>query len=265
MSCENTDDAGAWVLGALPEDEERRFRDHLAGCEICRREVAELQMVVDTLPLAAVQVAPPPRLKERLMAAVQAEADVLAAAGPEADVAATRPAEAGAEAAGAAPPAAREPRAREKRPREGSWFRRPLLALRPLPAAFGAVVLLALGIGLGALLSSGASERTVQAQVVGLSAPGARAALTIGGDDQATLNVQNFPSPPRGRVYQVWLKRPGKAAPEPTDALFDVRDGSATVDVPGGVDGVDQVLVTDEPNGGSPAPTRSPVVVAQSA
>jgi len=267
MSCEHTDDAGAWVLGALPEDEERRFSDHLAECEICRREVTELQMVVDTLPLAAVQVAPPPRLKERLMAAVQAEADVLAAAGPEADVAATRPAEA--DAAGAAPaaepPAAREPRAREKRPREGSWFRRPLLALRPLPAAFGAVVLLALGIGLGTLLSSGASERTVQAQVVDPSAPGARAALTIGGDDQATLSVQNFPSPPRGRVYQVWLKRPGKTPPEPTDALFDVRNGSATVDVPGGVDGVDQVLVTDEPNGGSPAPTRSPVVVAQSA
>jgi anti-sigma factor RsiW len=254
MSCEHTDDAGAWVLGALPEDEAERFREHLAGCEICKREVAELQMVADTLPLAAVQVAPPPQLKARLMAAVQAEA---AAAGIVAEAEPAPPAE--------APAPATAERRREKRPREGSWWRRPLLALRPLPAALGAVVLLALGIGLGTLLSSGSSERTVQAQVVAPSASGARASLTIGGDDQATLTVKDFPSPPRGRVYQVWLKRPGNAAPEPTDALFDVRDGSATVDVPGGVEGVDQVLVTDEPNGGSPAPTRSPVIVAQSA
>ena len=71
--------------------------------------------------------------------------------------------------------------------------------------------------------------------------------------------------PRRGRVYQVWIKRPGRTAPEPTDALFDVRGGRATVEVPGGVDGVEQVLVTDEPNGGSAAPTRDPVVIAQSA
>jgi anti-sigma factor RsiW len=86
MSCEHRDDAGAWVLGALPDDERERFAAHLPGCEICRQEVAELQMVADTLPLAAPQVAPPPELKERIMAAVRAEAAVLEAAGPEADV-----------------------------------------------------------------------------------------------------------------------------------------------------------------------------------
>jgi hypothetical protein len=101
----------------------------------------------------------------------------------------------------------------------------------------------------------------VQAQVVG--PPGARASLTVA-DDRATLNVKDFPAPPSGRVYQVWLKRPGRP-PDPTTALFRVRDGSATVDVPGSMKGVDQVLVTDEPNGGSRAPTRSPVIVAQPA
>jgi len=194
------------------------------------------------------------------MAAVQAEPDALADAAParpELEVAAAH------EPVGA-PPAAERPRPRKKRS-EDSWWRRPLRALGPLPVALGAAVLLALGIGIGTLVSSGSSDRTVQAQVVAPSAPSARASLTIGGDDQATLKVQNFPSPPRGRVYQVWLKRPGSAAPQPTDALFDVRNGTATVDVPGGVQGVDQVLVTDEPNGGSAAPTRSPVVVAQSA
>ena len=49
MSCEHRDDAGAWVLRALPEDESERFAAHRAGCDECRREVAELQMVADTL------------------------------------------------------------------------------------------------------------------------------------------------------------------------------------------------------------------------
>jgi anti-sigma-K factor RskA len=219
-------------------------------------------MVADTLPLAAPQVAPPPELKMRIMAAVEAEADLLEAAGPEAD----RPPE---RAAAAAPVEAGPSATPAQKPRERrGWFRRPLLpALRPIPAAFAAVVVLALGIGVGVLVSgadNGPSGRTVQAQVALPSAPGARAALVVSGD-QATLDVSNFPSPPSGRVYQVWLKKPGSAAPEPTNALFDVRNGTASVEVPGGVEGVDQVLVTDEPSGGSQAPTRNPVVIAQPA
>jgi hypothetical protein len=52
-------------------------------------------------------------------------------------------------------------------------------------------------------------------------------------------------------------------APKPTDALFNVTSaGRATVGIPGGVRGVRDVLVTSEPAGGSPAPTRNPVVIA---
>jgi anti-sigma factor RsiW len=252
MSCPHRDDAGAWVLGALSDDERERFAAHLPGCEICRREVAELQMVADTLPLAAPQVAPPPELKERIMAVVRSEAAVLEAAGPEADVAPS------------APVAERDPPQRERPPREKRerrWFRMPL-SLRPIPAAVAAAVLIALGVGGGVLLSSGGSSgRTVQARVV--AAPGARASLTVA-HQRATLKVKDFPPPPSGRVYQVWLKRPGRP-PDPTTALFRVRGGNATVDVPGSMAGVDQVLVTAEPDGGSRAPTRPPVIIAQPA
>jgi anti-sigma factor RsiW len=263
MSCEHRDDVGAWVLGALPDDAHERFAAHLVGCEACRREVAELQMVADTLPLAAPQVAPPPELKERIMAAVRAEAAVLEAAGPEADLppapAPTR------EAAPAEPAPAGPERPRPARPaRERRRFRLPALALRPLPAAVAAAVLIALGVGGGVLLSSGGpSGTTVQARVVAPQAPGARASLTVA-DDRATLKVRDFPSPPAGRVYQVWLKRPGRD-PDPTTALFRTSGGSATVDVPGSMRGVDQVLVTAEPDGGSRAPTRQPVIIAQPA
>jgi hypothetical protein len=248
MSCEHRDDAGAWVLGALPDDEHERFAAHLPGCEVCRREIAELQMVADTLPLAAPQVAPPPELKERIMATVRAEAAVLEAAGPEADTAPGAPVQA--------------PRAAE-RPKQKRRWRLPAIALRPIPAAVAAAVLIALGVGGGILLSGGPSGKTVQAQVVAPAAPGARASLTVA-DDRATLKVRDFPAPPSGRVYQVWLKRPGRP-PDPTTALFRVRGGNATVDVPGSMKGVDQVLVTAEPDGGSRAPTRDPIIVAQPA
>jgi anti-sigma-K factor RskA len=70
-----------------------------------------------------------------------------------------------------------------------------------------------------------------------------------------------MPATTPGRVYELWIKRSG--APAPTDALFTVsRAGTASVGVPGSVAGVRVLMVTSEPLGGSPAPTREPVVVA---
>jgi anti-sigma-K factor RskA len=258
MTCEHRDDAGAWVLGALSDEERERFGAHLGGCEACQREVAELQMVADTLPLAAPQMAPPPELKDRIMSAVRAEAAVVQAAGPAADVVP----EAGTAAERDAAPGEPAPAATPARPRRErrSWWRLPSLGLRPIPAAVAAAVLVALVVGGGVLLSGGDEGQTVPAQVVAPSAPSARASLTTD-DNRATLRVRDFPAPPRGRVYQVWLKRPGRP-PDPTTALFTTRGGEATVEVPGSVAGVDQVLVTAEPDGGSQEPTRDPVIIA---
>ena len=230
--CEFGLDAGAYVLGALTPDELDAFAAHLAGCDACRREVAQLRGVVDALPLAAAQVAPPPELKDRLMTVVRAESDLLHAAGSQ--------------------PAARaEPRRRRER---RAWWS------RPLPAIAAACALIALGAAGGVLLSRDTTTE-VPAQVRIGSAPAARATL-VRRDGSARLTVSNMPSPGAGRVYQVWLKRRGRP-PEPTDALFGVsRGGSATVDVPGGLRGVEQVLVTPEPDGGSTTPTHAAVIVA---
>ncbi len=218
--------AGAYVLGALPPDELESFRAHLAGCAECRRAVEDLAVAADALPIGVQQVAPPPALKGRIMAVVEAEAELLAAAGAGADRA---PA-----------PAPRE--------RRRAWWARPGFAL-------AAVVLLLAG-GVAGILAGGPETRTVVAQT---SAPGAEATLELTGSD-GTLVVRDMPPPPEGRIYQVWLKRPG-ADPEPTDALWTVNaKGDAEVAVPGSLDGVEAVLVTDEPMGGSEAPTRAPVI-----
>jgi anti-sigma-K factor RskA len=222
-----TDSLGAWLLGALPEDEAAGFERHLGECAACREDAAALQVAVDALPASAEPHAPPPALKARIMAEVEREAALLHAAGPESD----RPA----------------------RRSRFAW-------LTPRPAlAWGlAVLLLLVGAGAG-VLGSNALRGTdrISAQVSG----GGRATLEVVGG-HGRLVASRLPAPPSGRVYQVWLDK-GGPAPEPTNALFSTsRDGSASVDVPS-LDGVRRVMVTDEPSGGSRRPTGKVLLTAR--
>jgi hypothetical protein len=60
----------------------------------------------------------------------------------------------------------------------------------------------------------------------------------------------------------MWVQR-GSAPPTPTGTLFSVnRAGSAAVGVPGSLHGVSRVMVTQEPAGGTLAPTSAPLIVA---
>jgi len=230
------DSAAAYLLGALEEREAAAFEAHLADCPLCREEVDALAPAAHALPTSVDPMAPPPALKARIMAEVQREAELLAAAGPAAD----RPTPA---------------RARERR---RGWLGLPRLA----PLAIAALLLLGVGIGVGVSQLGGSSERTVQARVLDKArAPDLAAEVEIRSDG-ATLVAHGMPAPPSGRVYQIWLKRPGRA-PEPTSALFTPsRDGTATATVPGELSGVQQMLVTDEPRGGSRRPTTNPLVAA---
>ena len=233
------DAVGSYLLEALPEDERRGFEAHLAGCAVCRRDVDELGVAADALPMSVTPLAPSPALKQRIMDVVHSEAELLAAA--------DRP-----QAAGPAP------RTRRR------WRLPGTLMLRPGLAAACAAVLLVLGGVGGALLAGGEGVATSDAAVDQAQAPGGEVELQVG-DGESRLVARNFPPPPRGRVYQVWLKRPG-ADPEPTSVLWSVRsDGTAEVAVPGPLDDVEAVLVTDEPNGGSGQPSRQPVITAQPA
>ena len=231
--CRHRDDAGPWVLGALDDEDARAFAEHLESCPICRLEVAELQVVADVLPMAAPQLVPPPALKSRIMEVVESEAQLLRAAGPEAD----------------RPPVAAV-RDRERRGFFG-W-------LRPLPAAVLATALLALGVVAGVLLSGG--EDTTSHP--GFGPKGAQVALRVTGD-HGVLDLRGMPAAPTGRVYQVWLIH-GKDKPRPTHTLFTVpSDGRARVEILESLKDTDQVLVTTEPPGGSEQPTSPPLMGAK--
>jgi anti-sigma-K factor RskA len=231
-SCPHRDDAGPWVLDALAADDARAFAAHLETCDECRDEVAALQPVADVLPMAAPQAVPPPELKNRIMAVVESEAALLAAAGPEAD-------------------RARSPRS----PRRGLGR---LGRLRPVPAVVLATALLALGVVVGLLLSGGAGDVRTHP---GFGPEGAQVALRVDGD-HGRLDLRGMPEAPAGRVYQVWLVT-GQDKPRATHALFMVpADGRARVDIPDSLKGTDQVLVTAEPPGGSTQPTSAPLAGA---
>lgn len=235
--CDRADDVGAYLLGALDDAEAGSFREHLAGCALCAEDFEELRSAVDVLPATAPAMEAPPELKHRIMAVVEREAALLAAAGPGAD----RPAVA---------------RAPKRRWSLGG------LSVRPGVAVAASAVLLAVGVAGGALVVDGGgpsgSARTLAASIDTSQAPAATARLRVEGAT-ARLNVSGMPNPETGRVYQVWLQRDGKV--EPTDVLFTPsRHGRAAVEIPGSISGVQRVMVTSEPMGGSEQPTRQPVI-----
>jgi anti-sigma factor RsiW len=234
-----SDDVGAWVLGALAERDAQSFHSHLQSCDRCGAEVAQLQFVVDNLPLAAPLEAPPVALRQRIMATVEREAELLEAAGAPARTY-------------SAPATAQRP----------SRLRRWFGGVRPFPTAAVACSLVLAGLGAGAVLRGGEADtqqtRTVQAEA---EVPNATARLEIGRTG-TRLVVTHLPAPAKGRVYQVWLKRDGRS-PEPTHTLFNVRnDGRATPAIDESLAGANELLVTAEPDGGSIIPTRQPVLRA---
>lgn len=128
-------------------------------------------------------------------------------------------------------------------------------AWQPLAVWGGAVAVVVVAVILAFALSSGGSgTRTVQAST-------GSAELRIAGD-RADLIVHRLPPLPAGRIYEMWVQR-GGAAPTPTGTLFGVTSsGTAAVGVPGSLSGISAVLVTQEPAGGTLAPTSAPVIVA---
>jgi anti-sigma-K factor RskA len=222
--CPQHVDAAPYVLGALEEHELQGFRAHLAGCSRCRMEVAELQSVVDELAASVPRVPAPAGLHERVLATVRSQADVLNAAGHQAD----RP-------------------ARTVRRRHGFVF-------AGAGTALAAVVAVVLAIVLG---GSSTSEQVIPGQGAGVARE-AQVSLHRH-DGRAELLLSHMPQPGAGRIYEVWIVR--NKTPSPTDALFGISSsGDSAVDIPGDLKGVKQVLVTSEPLGGSSAPTREPVI-----
>jgi anti-sigma-K factor RskA len=238
---------GAYAADALSEDERRTFEQHLAACEPCAQEVAELQATAARLGAASHE--PPPDMK----AAVLARIDQVRQEPPRlsADQAAVTDLD-------------------DRRVRRSGWTRS--LAL---PAAAVAVIavlgLTALAAGLNARLGDAETHASQLSEV--LAAPDAQLVRTEGPDGshaqvvvsasrgEAVFVVAGMDPAPHEHTYELWLIDADGARPA---GLFDVDErGRATRMMAGDLDGTLAIGVTVEPLGGSPQPTTDPVMVVE--
>lgn len=218
------EDLAAYLLDALEPDEVRAFRLHLESCARCQRDDRWLRSATEMLPSSVRQFEPSPALRKRLMDRVQTEAAVDRAS------------------------------AKEGPRRRRHWA----LGLRPA-AALATVAIVAAGLA-GYLIGEdgGTTTKTIQAEATPQE-PMAVASVERTGDS-AVLKVDRLPVQRSGRVYQAWLQRGMQIEPS---SLFVVnKSGSGSAAVTGDLDGVEAIMVSDEPEGGSDQPTTTPVLIA---
>jgi anti-sigma-K factor RskA len=224
---------GAWVLGALDPDEAEVVRSHVEACPTCRELAARLRRVVGALPLAVEEVTPPPRLRERVLAAA----------------AATR--------SPTGSPVARRPIAKAPAPRRSVLRRMPVYALAAV-----AVLALLVGVVIGQVAHT---PQTATTQVARFSLSGhqdmsgARASvIDLKSDGVALVDFRGLPQPGAGRVYEVWLI-PSGGNPVPVAVFVPDSNGARTVVVDRSLTGYTVMAVTNEPGpDGSQAPTQQP-------
>ena len=238
--------AAAYALGALEPDEARAFERLLESSPELAREVDELREVGGLLVSGVPAVHPDPAFRSRVLDRV-----------------------------------AREREAVSPRSAGAVWL--PRLAWAAAAAGIVGAVLLAqqrreMGARLAtlerqrdSLTGELASQRETLDAILGATT---QFRLTSPGDPQPGLQVfWNRPSnvwvlhavalqpAPPGRVYQLWFLRGGEAIPAST---FNSRaDGELVVTVPGPADrvGLTGAAITEEPIGGSPQPTSTPILV----
>ncbi|MGH7904149.1 MAG: anti-sigma factor [Candidatus Dormibacteraceae bacterium] len=240
----------AYVLAAAEPEEADEVRRHLASCASCRRLAARLQSAATVLPLSAGEVAPPPRLKQRILAAA-AESRTRPAA-----TTATAPAPAPAPALGPGDVGAGQRRV----------IRLPLPRFGALQAAVAMLVVAVLGLAgwngyLTLHLGPGGHPAAVAhfalAGSQGLT--GAQATvIDFRPDKVALVQFQSLPQPAPGKVYQLWLIPPG-GAPVSAGVFLPETNGSGVVVVSRDLAGYRTMAVTVESGpAGAAQPTQPP-------
>jgi anti-sigma-K factor RskA len=225
-----SEDLSAYLLGALEPAETEALERHVVGCDRCRTELRWLAPALDALPETVERVEPSPQLRARLLAEVREDAR---RSGPD-----TAP----------------DP----ERPGLLAWLRG-LAGPHWRPLAGGAAVLLIAAAVVGYAVGNGGSGgggNITKVQANG--AAGVVAAVSMEGTAHGRIKLSNVAPLPHDRVLEAWLERDGQV--EAVPALF-VPDGEGeAATVLGDMGGVTTVMVTEEPPGGSKAPTSEPIV-----
>jgi hypothetical protein len=231
------EEVAAYAIDGLDADQVADLEKHLADCKRCQEELRWLSPAVQALPEAVERQAPPPELKQRLMAEVRADA--------AAD--------------------ARHARGEERRERAqsrvgvGEWLRGLNLGgltWKPLAGLALAILVIAGGVGYAVGNGGGSGGPHTTERPAGENGIAAKV-VTEG--NRGELHLANVKPLPKGRVLEAWVERDGIV--EAVPALFAPdQAGQASTTIENMKD-VSTVMVTREPGGGSKKPTTKPIVV----
>ena len=251
-----------YVVDALSDEQVLDFEDHLAGCDECRREVAEMRSITALLS-GSVDADPPAALRasvlSRLADITQEPQD------PELRDEQSQPSTTTTPLSPSASPPGLVTTPDNVIPL------RPRLGQRLAYLVAAAAVLLALGFGGWALQSRNdahqASDQTAQlvsllgasdVRTVSSDASGGGSGTVVLSDaqQQAVFVSSGMPALPDDKTYELWTIT-AKPAPAGT---FTVSGDGKVVDLPAAALSAAQIAVTVEPAGGSDQPTSTPIL-----
>jgi anti-sigma-K factor RskA len=222
----------AYALHALDPEEARTYEEHLAHCERCRAELAELSEGVTALAYAADGPEPPAGLRDRILA------------------------QAGAERRNVVP----------LRPR---WA---VPAAATAAAAVAAAVVLAIwATSLSNRLDRERGDRRAQERVAAilgdpaadrLQIEGGRGSLVVTPTGEGALVLARLDHAAPGKTYEAWVAQGGNPKRAGTfEGGNDVTAVALDRPVPDGA----TVMVTEERDGGVDMPTQTPFVSVKNA
>ncbi len=222
----------AYALHALDPEEARAYEEHLARCERCREELADLSEGATALAYAADGPEPPGGLRDRILTQVRAE---------RSNVVPLRP----------------------------RWA---IPAAVTAVAAVAAAVALAIwATSLSDRLDRERGERRAQertAAILGdpaahrLQIEGGRGSLVVTPTGEGALVLTRLQHAAPGKTYEAWVAQGG--SPKPAGTFEGGRDVTAVAldrPVPDGA----TVMVTEEKDGGVDMPTQTPFVIVRNA
>lgn len=234
LTSELQDTAAIYAAGAMPESERRQYARHLEedGCDLCRKEVLELQAAMHAFALDLPGHAPSPAVKMRLMAQAELSASM---------------------------------RGLQNRPAPRRFERYEWMAWLVSAASTAAlIVVLFLNSNLRDTVNDIESPHVRVVNLAGQGATPKAAARVFWNESQHRwlVYVSDLPPVAKDRAYQAWFV-PRNGAPVSAVVFNTSADGTATlqVPVPGDIGELKAVAVTTEPAGGLPQPTGSFVLL----
>jgi len=226
---------GPYVVGAVDDVDRKTFEHHLRDCADCRAEVAHMSDVVATL-VDAEATAPPASLRAKVMEQAAHTAQL--------------------------PPTVAESARADSSRRRFRW---------PLAGAAAAMAIAVAGIGMFVSSTVDAPDTSaLERDVIMVSSAPDAHTMELGlGSSHLVMSERmhgvalmglDAPAPAEGMEYQLWLVLDdGQMVPGPT--FMPDADGEFMAMMHTDFDGVTDFEITEEPHGGSGAPTGDAVAV----